>query len=162
MSFNQIVIKNLRRNIRHYSMYVFSITMSVMLFFGFVTLRFSEDLNSVQSGIRVGAAIKVGVTILTIIIVIFLLYANKLFIKRRSREMGLYQLIGMTKREVFKIFALENFVLFTLTAVIGSILGFFSSKILLMILYKIIGVQQEAHLNFSIEAFVQTIILMIA
>ncbi len=162
MSFNQIVIKNLRRNIRHYSMYVFSITMSVMLFFGFVTLRYSEDLNSVQSGIRVGAAIKVGVTILTIIIVIFLLYANKLFIKRRSREMGLYQLIGMTKREVFKIFALENFVLFALTAVIGSILGFFSSKILLMILYKIIGVQQEAHLNFSIEAFVQTIVLMIA
>ena len=162
MSFNQIVIKNLRRNIRHYSMYVFSITMSVMLFFGFVTLRFSEDLNSVQSGIRVGAAIKVGVTILTIIIVIFLLYANKLFIKRRSREIGLYQLIGMTKREVFKIFALENFVLFTLTAVIGSILGFFSSKILLMILYKIIGIQQEAHLNFSIEAFIQTIVLMIA
>lgn len=162
MSFNQIVIKNLRRNIRHYSMYVFSITMSVMLFFGFVTLRYSEDLNSVQSGIRVGAAIKVGVTILTIIIVIFLLYANKLFIKRRSREIGLYQLIGMTKREVFKIFALENFVLFTLTAVIGSILGFFSSKILLMILYKIIGIQQEAHLNFSIEAFIQTIVLMIA
>ncbi|WP_436889094.1 FtsX-like permease family protein [Mammaliicoccus sciuri] len=162
MSFNQIVIKNLRRNIRHYSMYVFSITMSVMLFFGFVTLRLSEDLNSVQSGIRVGAAIKVGVTILTIIIVIFLLYANKLFIKRRSREIGLYQLIGMTKREVFKIFALENFVLFTLTAVIGSMLGFFSSKILLMILYKIIGIQQEAHLNFSIEAFIQTIVLMIA
>lgn len=162
MSFNQIVIKNLRRNIRHYSMYVFSITMSVMLFFGFVTLRYSEDLNSVQSGIRVGAAIKIGVTILTIIIVIFLLYANKLFIKRRSREIGLYQLIGMTKREVFKIFALENFVLFTLTAVIGSILGFFSSKILLMILYKIIGIQQEAHLNFSIEAFIQTIVLMIA
>ncbi|CAG7912779.1 FtsX-like permease family protein [Mammaliicoccus sciuri] len=162
MSFNQIVIKNLRRNIRHYSMYVFSITMSVMLFFGFVTLRYSEDLNSVQSGIRVGAAIKLGVTILTIIIVIFLLYANKLFIKRRSREIGLYQLIGMTKREVFKIFALENFVLFTLTAVIGSILGFFSSKILLMILYKIIGIQQEAHLNFSIEAFIQTIVLMIA
>ena len=162
MSFNQIVIKNLRRNIRHYSMYVFSITMSVMLFFGFVTLRYSEDLNSVQSGIRVGAAIKVGVTILTIIIVIFLLYANKLFIKRRSREIGLYQLIGMTKREVFKIFALENFVLFTLTAVIGSMLGFFSSKILLMILYKIIGIQQEAHLNFSIEAFIQTIVLMIA
>lgn len=162
MNFNQIVIKNLRRNIRHYSMYVFSITMSVMLFFGFVTLKHSEDLNSIQSGVKPGAAIKVGVTLLTVIIVVFLLYANKLFIKRRSREMGLYQLIGMTKREVFKIFALENFVLFTLTAVIGSILGFFSSKILLMILYKIIGIQQEAHLNFSIEAFVQTIILMIA
>ncbi|MDT3994097.1 FtsX-like permease family protein, partial [Mammaliicoccus fleurettii] len=154
MSFNQIVIKNLRRNIRHYGMYLFSITMSVMLFFGFVTLKYSEDLNGVQSGVKPEAAIKVGITILTVIIVIFLLYANKLFIKRRSREIGLYQLIGMTKREVFKIFALENFVLYMLTVVFGSFLGFFSSKILLMILYKIIGIQQEAHLNFSGEAFI--------
>ncbi|MBM6628918.1 ABC transporter permease [Mammaliicoccus vitulinus] len=161
MSFNHIIIKNLRRNIRHYSMYVFSITMSVMLFFGFVTLKHSEDLKGLQSGVKLGVGIQIGVTILTIIIVVFLLYANKLFIKRRSREIGLYQLIGMTKREVFKIFALENFILFAITAVLGSILGFFSSKILLMILYKIIDVQQEAHLNFSIEAFIQTVVLMV-
>ncbi|RIN14968.1 ABC transporter permease [Mammaliicoccus vitulinus] len=161
MSFNHIIIKNLRRNIRHYSMYVFSITMSVMLFFGFVTLKHSEDLKGLQSGVKLGVGIQIGVTILTIIIVVFLLYANKLFIKRRSREIGLYQLIGMTKREVFKTFALENFILFAITAVLGSILGFFSSKILLMILYKIIDVQQEAHLNFSIEAFIQTVVLMV-
>ena len=161
MSFNQIVIKNLRRSIQHYSMYVFSITMSVMLFFGFVTLKYSDDLKGLQSGVKPDAGIKIGITLLTVIIVIFLLYANQLFIKRRSREMGLYQLIGMTKREVFKIFALENLVLFALTVISGTILGFFSSKILLMILYKIIGVNQEAHLDFSIQALLQTVILMI-
>ncbi|WP_239724091.1 ABC transporter permease [Mammaliicoccus sp. A-M4] len=161
MSFNQIVIKNLRRSIQHYSMYVFSITMSVMLFFGFVTLKYSDDLKGLQSGVKADAGIKIGITLLTVIIVIFLLYANQLFIKRRSREMGLYQLIGMTKREVFKIFALENLVLFALTVISGTILGFFSSKILLMILYKIIGVNQEAHLDFSIQALLQTVILMI-
>ncbi|MBW0769522.1 ABC transporter permease [Mammaliicoccus lentus] len=161
MSFNQIVIKNLRRSIQHYSMYVFSITMSVMLFFGFVTLKYSDDLKGLQSGVKPDAGIKMGITLLTVIIVIFLLYANQLFIKRRSREMGLYQLIGMTKREVFKIFALENLVLFALTVISGTILGFFSSKILLMILYKIIGVNQEAHLDFSIQALLQTVILMI-
>ena len=161
MSFNQIVIKNLRRSIQHYSMYVFSITMSVMLFCGFVTLKYSDDLKGLQSGVKPDAGIKIGITLLTVIIVIFLLYANQLFIKRRSREMGLYQLIGMTKREVFKIFALENLVLFALTVISGTILGFFSSKILLMILYKIIGVNQEAHLDFSIQALLQTVILMI-
>lgn len=161
MSFNQIVIKNLRRSIQHYSMYVFSITMSVMLFFGFVTLKYSDDLKGLQSGVKPDAGIKIGITLLTVIIVIFLLYANQLFIKRRSREMGLYQLIGMTKREVFKIFALENLVLFALTVISGTILGFFSSKILLMILYKVIGVNQEAHLDFSIQALLQTVILMI-
>lgn len=161
MSFNQIVIKNLRRSIQHYSMYVFSITMSVMLFFGFVTLKYSDDLKGLQSGVKPDTGIKIGITLLTVIIVIFLLYANQLFIKRRSREMGLYQLIGMTKREVFKIFALENLVLFALTVISGTILGFFSSKILLMILYKIIGVNQEAHLDFSIQALLQTVILMI-
>lgn len=161
MSFNQIVIKNLRRSIQHYSMYVFSITMSVMLFFGFVTLKYSDDLKGLQSGVKPDAGIKIGITLLIVIIVVFLLYANQLFIKRRSREMGLYQLIGMTKREVFKIFALENLVLFALTVISGTILGFFSSKILLMILYKIIGINQEAHLDFSIQALIQTVILMI-
>nr|WP_263314865.1 ABC transporter permease [Mammaliicoccus sp. Marseille-Q6498] len=161
MNFNQIVIKNLKRNIRHYGMYVFSITMSVMLFFGFVTLKYSEDLKGLQSGVKPEAGIKVGITLLIAIIIVFLLYANKLFIKRRSREIGLYQLIGMTKREVFKIFALENFLLFGMTVIIGSILGFFSSKVLLMILYKIIGIHQEAQLQFSFEAFLQTVLLMV-
>lgn len=160
MTFNHIVLKNLKRNIRHYSMFVFSITISVMLFFGFTTLKYSDDLSSLQGGVKPGAAIKVGITILVVIIVVFLLYANKLFIKRRSREIGLYQLIGMTKREVFKIFALENFLLFGLTVVIGSFLGFFSSKVLFMILYKIIDYKQETHLNFSVEALLQTILLM--
>ena len=78
MSFNQIVIKNLRRSIQHYSMYVFSITMSVMLLFGFVTLKYSDDLKGLQSGVKPDAGIKIGITLLTVIIVIFLLYANQL------------------------------------------------------------------------------------
>ena len=84
-----------------------------MLFFGFVTLKYSDDLKGLQSGVKPDAGIKIGITLLTVIIVIFLLYANQLFIKRRSREMGLYQLIGMTKREVFKIFALKSSVICT-------------------------------------------------
>ncbi|GGI40767.1 bacitracin export permease protein BceB [Mammaliicoccus stepanovicii] len=161
MNFNQIVVKNLKRNIRHYGMYIFSITMSVILFFGFVTLKYSDDLNGIQSGVKPEAGIKVGVTLLTCIIIIFLLYANQLFIKRRSREMGLYQLIGMTKREVFKIFQLENLVLFVITLFAGTALGIFSSKILFMILFKILDHKQTANLEVSPEAFLQTILLMI-
>lgn len=161
MNFNQTILKNLKRNIRHYAMYIFSLTMSIMLFFGFVTLQYSDDLTKVQSGNKIEAGIKAGVTLLIIIITIFLLYTNKLFIKRRSREIGLYQLIGMTRKEVFKIFAIENIVLFIITAIIGTTLGILSSKVLFMILYKILEVKQAAFLEFSMEALMQTLALLL-
>src|SRR5699024_657176 len=90
--------------------------------------------------------------LLVVIVSIFLLYANTIFIKRRSKEIGLFQLIGMTKSRIFQILSVENIIIYFGSLVIGVFLGFAVSKLVTMILFKIIGVDAVASLHFSSKA----------
>lgn len=92
MTFNQITLKNLRQNIKHYGMFLFSLLLSIVLYFSFTTLKYSHSINNSNSLKIIQKGSSVGSTILFIIIIIFLMYANHLFIKRRTKEFALFNL----------------------------------------------------------------------
>lgn len=100
MNINQLIFRNLKKNLKNYYLYVFALVFSVALYFSFVTLQYSPALDDVKGSIKGGAAIKAASVLLIAIVGIFLLYANSIFIKRRGREIGLLQLIGMTKQKL--------------------------------------------------------------
>ncbi|WP_117170914.1 ABC transporter permease [Paraliobacillus sediminis] len=159
MSIKHLIFQSLKKNIKNYYLYVFALIFSVGLYFAFVTLQYDPAMDETSGTIKGGAAIKAASVLLFIIISIFLLYANKIFIKRRSKEIGLFQLIGMTKRKVFQILATENAIIYFSSLIIGTFVGFAFSKLAMMILFRITAVDDVAKLHFSIEAFVQTIIV---
>ncbi len=138
---------------------MFALTFSVALYFSFVTLQYDPALDATKGSIKGEAGIKAGSVILILIVTVFLLYANRLFMKRRSKEIGLLQLIGMTKNNVFRILSAENFILYFSSFAMGMFLGFSVSKVILMILFKITGVETTVNLRFSSEAFIQTTIV---
>ncbi|RDW18064.1 bacitracin ABC transporter permease [Oceanobacillus arenosus] len=159
MSINQLIFRNLRKNIRNYYLYVFALIFSVALYFAFVTLQYDPSMDEVEGGIKGAAAIRVGSILLIAIVTVFLIYANNLFIKRRSKEIGLLQLVGLTKGKIFQILSIENIMLYFGSMLIGIFLGFSSSKLIMMILIKILGVEETAVLRFSLEALIQTVIV---
>ncbi|WP_117149547.1 MULTISPECIES: ABC transporter permease [Paraliobacillus] len=159
MSIKHLIFQSLKKNIKHYYLYVFALIFSVGLYFAFVTLQYDPAMDETSGTIKGGAAIKAASVLLFIIISIFLLYANKIFIKRRSKEIGLFQLIGMTKNKVFQILVTENALIYFGSLIIGTFVGFAFSKLAMMILFRITAVDDIASLHFSIEAFVQTIIV---
>ncbi len=108
MTFNHIVFKNLRQNLKHYAMYLFSLFFSIVLYFSFTTLQFTKGVNNDDSMAIIKKGALVGSIFLFIIIVIFLMYANHLFVKRRTREFALFQLIGLTRQNILKMLALEQ------------------------------------------------------
>lgn len=144
MSINVLMIRNLRKNIRNYYLYVFALVFSVALYFAFVTLQYDPSMDELESSIKGGAAITAASVLLVVIVSIFLLYANTIFIKRRGKEIGLFQLIGMTKNKIFRILSAENFILYFGSLILGILVGFSISKLILMILFKIMGVDAIA------------------
>ena len=82
-------------------MYIFALVFSVGLYFSFVTLQFDPALNDATGGVKGAAALNQVQFYLIAIVSVFLLYAKQSFIKRRSKEIGLFQLIGMTKGMFF-------------------------------------------------------------
>lgn len=159
MTLNNLVLRNLKKNIKYYYLYIFALVFSVALYFSFVTLQYDPSMDAAGSSLKGAAAIKAASVLLVAIVSIFLLYANTIFIKRRGKEIGLFQLIGMTKGRIFRQLTLENFILYFLSLLIGIFLGFAFSKIIVMILFKVTGVKAITKLHFSVEALLQTAIV---
>ncbi|NIK11380.1 ABC transporter permease [Alkalibacillus almallahensis] len=161
MSINQLMIRNLRKNLSNYYLYVFALIFSVAIYFAFVTLQYDPSMDATKGSVRGEAAIKAGSILLVAIVGFFLIYANSLFIKRRSSEIGLFQLIGMTKNRIIKILSIENFIIYFSSVAIGILVGFSISKLIVMIVFKITGVEAVATLRFSSEALIQTLLVFI-
>jgi bacitracin transport system permease protein len=162
MSLNYIIFRNLKKNIKNYYLYVFALIFSVALYFSFVTLQFDPAMDEVAGSVKGGAAIGTSSVLLVAIVAIFLLYANTIFIKRRSREIGLFQLIGLTKGKIFRILSAENLMLYFGSMMIGIAAGFAVSRLILMILFKILEVDDMAKLRFSPEALLRTVMVFAA
>ncbi|WP_017753963.1 ABC transporter permease [Calidifontibacillus oryziterrae] len=156
MIIKQLILRNLKKNLKNYYLYVFALIFTVALYFAFVTLQYDPAMDEAKGSIKGAAAIRSASVILIAIVSIFLLYANNIFIKHRSKEIGLFQLIGMTKKEMFRILLVENFLLFYSSLLIGILVGFSFSRLMMMILLKITGVEAIARLRFSPEALLQT------
>lgn len=162
MSKTKLIFKNIKNNRKFYYLYVFTLTFSVALYFTFVTLSYDPALERIKESVKVGAGIQSGSVLLIVIVAFFIVYANAIFMKRRSKEIGLLQLIGMTKRDVFRLLSIENIILYFGSLLLGSFLGFSVSKWMMMILFALIGIEGVASLHFSQEALLQTFVVFAA
>lgn len=159
MTLNQLVLRSMRKNIKSYYLYVFALVFSVSLYYSFVTLQYNPAIvNEIGTG-RSSAALKAASYLLLFIVTFFVLYANKLFMNRRSKEIGLYQLVGMSKSLVARLIAIENIILWFSAIVIGVLVGLLTSRIFVMILLKIVEKDAFVELSFSVEAMINTIVI---
>lgn len=160
MTFNQITLKNLRQNIKHYGMFLFSLLLSIVLYFSFSTLKYSHSINNSGSMEIIRKGSSFGASILFIIIIIFLMYANHLFVKRRTKEFALFQLIGLTRGNILRMLSIEQFVIFVITGILGVLIGIFSSQLLLAIASKLMKLKVHLSIGFEPQALFITIIML--
>ena len=142
-----LVIRSMRKNIKHYYLYFFALILSVVLYFVFATLQYDEAVSAGSGKLDEDA---VGIsgsryTFWLFIAGIFVVYANAIFLKRRSREIGLYQLIGLSKSKVARLLIIENILLSTGALIIGIGAGLLVSRLFLLLLVKLIGYKGFHH-----------------
>lgn len=157
MKLNNLVIKNFVRNLNNYALYIFALVFSVALFFSLLTLTLDENaMKEITTSTPMTALFSVGSVTVVIIIIMFVMFANMIFIKRRHKELALFQLIGMNRSKIFRILLLENFIIYFGSLIGGIVLGFFISRLLLMLLLKIMRVDMLVEMNFSPTAVLIT------
>ncbi|KIH70614.1 FtsX-like permease family protein [Salinicoccus roseus] len=162
MNLNRIILKNFFRNIKNYGLYIFALIFSVSLYFSFVLMSKDESAaDELSSGTMMSTGFIVGSVLLIVIIVTFVMFANTIFLKRRNQELALFQLIGLNRGRVFRILVLENAIIYFGSLVVGILFGFLLSRMLMMILLRIMQVELSVGLNFSMAAVGQTALLFI-
>lgn len=160
MTLFELVVRSMRKNLKHYYLYFFALIFSMSLYFVFTTLQHDPSVVE-RAGMDSGFAYVFNVAgmLLLATVFAFAVYANSIFLKRRSREIGLYQLIGLSKMGTARFLIIEN-VLLSLGALLVAIgFGTLISRLFLLILLKVLAFEGVAGLSFSFAAVRQTSII---
>ena len=89
-------------------------------------------VRTMRGGASVGVMLSLGTLVLTVMVLSILIYANGFIMKRRQKELGLYNILGMEKRQVGHMLILESFFMAVLSVVLGLATGILFSKLALM------------------------------
>lgn len=155
-----LAIRSMRKNVKHYYLYFFALILSVVLYFVFATLQYDQAI--VEQGNKMISTAFLAAGILLIFIAgIFIIYANSIFLKRRSREIGLYQLIGLKKSTIARLLVVENTLLGIGALLVGILIGMLVSRVFLLLLLKLVGFETAISVSFSMKAVLQTIAVFI-
>lgn len=150
----------MRRNVKLYYLYFFALIFSSGLYYVFSILQHDPFILEISnSDVNFNTSFKVAGILLLFIVVIFATYANRIFLKRRSKEIGLYQLIGLTRKGVARLLVIENVMLGSLALILGICGGALISRLFLIILMKLIGFEGMISIGFSRAALIQTVIV---
>ncbi len=163
MTLFELVTRSMRKNIKHYYLYFFALIFSTSLYFVFATLQHDSSIVRTSSAdMKFAASFQVAGILLLLIVAVFTVYANRIFLKRRSREIGLYQLIGLTRKGVARFLIIENVLLGTGALLLGIGSGALAARLFLLILMKLLGFEGLIELTFSAQAALQTVIVFAA
>ncbi|MFS7155759.1 FtsX-like permease family protein [Carnobacterium maltaromaticum] len=105
MTLSKLAFKNMKTQFRDYFVYFVSMSFSIMVYFTFILMAYSPILKKVaENSIKVDTLLQVSSVMILIFVVLFMFYSNAFFIKKRKKEIGLYNLLGMRKWQIAQLF----------------------------------------------------------
>lgn len=153
MLYVKLALRNLKRSLKEYSIYVFTVTITMTLLYAFFAIAFSGEMQDLVTTYDNIKSIMIMVSILVTLIIAWLIYYISNFIlRKRSREFGMYLLLGMKRTQVSRMFLFEQLALGAVGFFIGCVLGIFVYEILHAILLNIFGFAYAFQLSFSWSA----------
>ncbi|GKV56050.1 ABC transporter permease [Sporosarcina sp. NCCP-2222] len=160
MTLFDLALKNIRRNMKSYSLYIGSTVFSILIYFTFATLKYSENISGMaETSKQIQGVMGASAFVLVIFVAIFILYSNSFFMKRRKKEVALYSLLGVRKKSIGFLLFFENMVIGLFSLIVGVLLGFLLSRMLLTILLKLMDLNIVAGFAFSLDALLNTCIV---
>ena len=155
----KLAITNIKNNRQFYFPYLLTGIITVAMFYIMCALESNPGIQSMPGAKDLGLILRLGIGVIGIFAVIFLFYTNSFIIKRRKKELGIYNILGMEKRHIAKILSKEAF--FTAIIAIGGglVTGVLFHKLACMLLYRMIGFNGGITFSFSKKGVMITAIL---
>lgn len=149
---------NLSNNKPFYIPYIISSIITVAMLYMMSFLSDNKGLNKIMGADSLASIFRLGVGIIVIFSYIFLFYTNSFIIKRRKKEIGVYNILGMEKRHLSKVLFVETIYSAIISLVCGIIVGIAFSKFILMVLYGIIGIHKTVEFFVNIHGIILCVV----
>lgn len=156
---------NVRRAGRDYIVYLLTLTLGVTVFYAFNTISMQVDIAGIdEEGLAqvMGSMLGYLTYFLAGVMAFLMVYANNFIMKRRKKEFGLYQVLGMGRGRVATIMALETVIVSVVAFVAGIVLGVGLSQLMTFFTASLFKTQiANFHFFFSVHAFNLTLACML-
>ncbi len=156
---------NVRRAGRDYLVYLLTLTLGVTVFYAFNTISMQVDIAGIdEKGLAqvMGSMLGDLTYFLAGVMAFLMVYANNFIMKRRKKEFGLYQVLGMGRGRVATIMALETVIVSVVAFVAGIVLGVGLSQLMTFFTASLFKTQiANFHFFFSVHAFNLTLACML-
>lgn len=156
---------NVRRAGKDYLVYLLTLTLAVTVFYAFNTISVQADLVLEEEGMpELLGSIMLGLTVFLAVVMGFLMvYANNFIMKRRKKEFGLYQVLGMSRGQVSRVMAMETAIVSGGALALGIVLGVGFSQVMTFFTASLFKTQiRDFHFFFSPQAFFTTVGCLVA
>lgn len=130
---------NIRNNRQLYLPYILSGITTVAMFYLMMFINNNPGIDKIPGAVNLKMIMELGVGVIAIFSYIFIFYTNSFISKRRKKEIGIYNILGMEKRHIGRVLALETVFVAVITILGGLAAGIVFSKLVLMLLYRILG-----------------------
>ena len=129
-----MALKNLKKNFSFYALYLLSVSFVITVFFAFTSFSMNTVmLEKISGNGRVEMMCNVISVFLMAFVVFYMSYSNRFFLRRRTKELGVYALLGYRKTTVLSLLTNMRIYWFVLDSfIVGILLGSFFIKALFL------------------------------
>ncbi|MFH6674976.1 ABC transporter permease [Streptococcus suis] len=156
----RLALTNLKKNFRLYFPYALMTILSTAIAYIFASLAFHPDLGQVKGANGVIQVLGFGMIVVMLAVAIMVFYANSFVMKQRSKEFGVYSILGLEKKHLFLMTFLENLVFSVGTILSGLLLGLALDKLFYALLLKAMQMPVVLTSTFQLKSLVTVLIYL--
>ena len=162
---NHLYIRLARTNMKNsrqfYIPYLLTGILSAAMFYIMTSIVYNSGLEQMRGADVITSILGMGASVTGIFICIFLFYTNSFIMKRRKKELGIYNILGMEKRHIAKVLVAETLFAALISIGCGLMTGIMFNKLLIMVLYRITGLSATIQFEISLKAILRTVALFL-
>lgn len=159
MLYPKLAINDIKKNGQTYMPYMMACIGTIMMFYNMCFLAVVKDIGYISDSPTLRTILSFGAGVIGFFSVIFLFYTNSFLIKRRKKEFGLFNILGMEKKHIARIMFFETVFIALISIVAGVLLGILLSKLIILLLFKIVSFEVTFGFEIPLSAVLFTIVL---
>lgn len=159
MLYFKLINSSFKRNMRSYGPYLMATIMLVAINYIFLAIEANSSLKKLNTGAVTSAMLDLGFKFIFLVTLAFLIYVNRFLWEQRSREIGLYSMLGMTSHNLQLLTIIEKCYLMVISLVAGLAFGIIFEKLAFLGFGYLLNIGHISQPWFVSSAITKTIIL---
>ncbi|MGT2846449.1 ABC transporter permease [Streptococcus massiliensis] len=156
---SKLAVSNLIKNRTLYYPFALATCVAVAITYIFISLTFNPHLSKMAGSSTIAVVLALGMVIVTIAATIIVLYANSFVMKNRSKELGVYGMLGLNKRHLFSMIFIELVLFGLVTVALGLGAGILFDNLIYAFLLKLIGVKAVLVSTFQVPVVIAVVFI---